>query len=187
MSDLGIARFVDPSNSRTVGNYLTREWASPQQVKSRRFGRKADVFSLGLIRVAVFMKAEGIGSVLRVIRKDKGFGACPGLLSATTMRSLIIKTMIKLQRQAYVEFGTPFLNAMLEIEEQERASAAEVGTFLDQFITSIMPGKTQHCQNEAPDIDLPSDDERKVTDHSTGDEFWEEPSTEEQGEDMLVD
>jgi hypothetical protein len=55
-----------------------------------------------------------------------------------------MKTMIKLQRQAYVEFGTPLLNAMLEIEEQERASAAEIGTFLDQFIT--MPGKTQHCR-----------------------------------------
>ena len=110
---------------------------------------------------------EGRGNWGR-FRKDKGFGACPGLLSATTMRSLIMKTMIKLQRQAYVEFGTPLLNAMLEIEEEERASAAEVGTFLDQFITSIMPGQTQHCQNEAPDIDLPSDDEGKVTDHSTG-------------------
>jgi hypothetical protein len=79
------------------------------------------------------MKAEGIGGVLRVIRKDKGFGACPGLLSATTMRSLIMKTMIKLQRQAYVEFGTPFCVQMVNlIQLDSRISDERVNSITRQ-------------------------------------------------------
>jgi len=93
ISDFGCAeRFA--TSSQMGKSALTTYFASFQQRNGMKFGRKANVWSYGIVALHCMLKVGGMKRVSKKLMKDDGFGSMgPGLFQQVTIDDVVTRAL----------------------------------------------------------------------------------------------
>jgi serine/threonine protein kinase len=139
------------------GTGKTLRWASPQQLSTGgKFGRKTDMFSMGLVFIYMLFKAEGVKRMVKVLQADDGFGRLPGNLKEG-MDRVLTTAMNILEKNEYPKYGLPLFRSMLAHEEKDRFSVNEAIGPLQDLASALLPDMVFHCSSELEEVEEESE------------------------------
>lgn len=173
LTDFGISQHFK-TTSRISGPGFKSFYVSPQKAAGRKYGRKTDVWSLGIVFLQVFMKIGKVSSIMKRLTAEDGLGWHPEILSQATVDKVIEKAMTKalVENEKVRKEAIKLLGGMIQREEMSRFNISEVAIQLRKCAAAWDSIGELHCRDDPSDYVY--SDELEDTDESPENEQDEE-------------
>jgi serine/threonine protein kinase len=153
ISDFGVSeRFT--ANSQLTNHGHSNFYASPQQIRGIRCGRKTDIWSLGIVILQILMKIGKISRIVSKLSSDVTLGPFPGQLQQNAV-DIIVSKAIKKCNLSSVELSVlGLIQGMVKVQEPERLDAATVSKTVKAILKECQDGMEchNHC-NISDDVE----------------------------------